>query len=270
MLAVLQSDWVSEQIDSAFAPRAKDIARRKEGITGVSEFPDIAEERTAHQPPDMTALREAAIRRVKSARPANEPLAAPTSADSKTAWAVAAAADGATIGQLARGLGFHASPSEIRRLEVRSFAEPFEELRDAADAWHATHGRRPRVFLANMGPVAHHTARASYAKNFFEAGGFEVAANDGFRDADAAAAAFADSGASIAVICSSDKLYPDVVPQVAAKLKAAGARSVVLAGNPAANETAWREAGVDRFIFMKCDVLATLQEMLREEGVLSP
>ena len=47
-----------------------------------------------------------------------------------------------------------------------------------------------------MGPVAHHTARATYAKNFFEAGGFEVVGNDGFRDADAAAKAFADSGAT--------------------------------------------------------------------------
>ena len=80
--------------------------------------------------------------------------------------------------------------------------------------------------------------------------------------------AFAASGASVAVICSSDKLYPEVVPALAPKLKAAGARCVVLAGNPAANEAAWRGAGVDRFIFIKCDVLATLRDMLREEGVL--
>jgi methylmalonyl-CoA mutase len=42
----------------------------------------------------------------------------------------------------------------------------------------------------------------------------------------------------------------------------------VLAGNPGANEAAWRAAGVDRFIFIKCDVLATLRDMLRAEGVL--
>ena len=75
--------------------------------------------------------------------------------------------------------------------------------------------------------------------------------------------------ATVAVICSSDKLYPDVVPQAAPKLKASGARSVVLAGNPGANEAAWRTAGVDRFIFVKCDVLATLREILREEGVVT-
>jgi methylmalonyl-CoA mutase len=155
-------------------------------------------------------------------------------------------------------------------LTPHPFAEPFEELRDASDAWQATHGKRPRVFLANMGPAADHTTRATYSKNFFEAGGFEVIGNNGFRDAEAAVRAFAESGAGIAVICSSDKLYPDLVPQVAPKLKAAGARTVVLAGNPGANETNWRTAGVDRFIFIRCDVLATLRELHREEGVLTP
>jgi len=176
---------------------------------------------------------------------------------------------GASIGQLARALGFHAEATVIPPLTPHMFAEPFEELRDASDAWQAAHGKRPRVFLANLGPVAHHSARATYAKNFFEAGGFEVVGNDGFKDASAAARAFAQSGATVSVICSSDKLYPALVPQVAPKLKAAGARSVVLAGNPGVNEAAWRAAGVDRFIFIKCDVLGTLREMLREEGVLA-
>ncbi len=47
-----------------------------------------------------------------------------------------------------------------------------------------------------------------------------------------------------------------------------GARSIVLAGHPGDNEQAWRAAGVDRFIFMKCDVLETLRELLREQGVM--
>ena len=37
---------------------------------------------------------------------------------------------------------------------------------------------RPTVFLVKLGPVSHHTARAAYSKNFFEAGGFE-AVNEG-------------------------------------------------------------------------------------------
>jgi methylmalonyl-CoA mutase len=269
MLRAVRGGWVARQIDSAFAPRARNLARRKEGITGVSEFPNVGERPVARPAPDRAALRAAAMRRLAAARREGPALTALAATAGKTAAAVEAAAQGASVGQIARALGLHAEPAAIPPLTPHPFAAPFEELRDASDAWQAAHGKRPRVFLANMGPVAHHTARATYAKNFFEAGGFEVVGNDGFKDAGAAASAFAASGATVAVICSSDKLYPDVVPQVAPRLKAAGARSVVLAGNPGANEAAWRTAGVDRFIFIKCDVLATLREMLREEGVLA-
>ena len=174
------------------------------------------------------------------------------------------------MGQLASMLEFQGSPADqVSALEPRSFAEPFEALRNASDAWRDSHGHRPRVFLANMGPVSHHIARATYAKNFFEAGGFEVIGNDGFEDGVSAAQAFCESGANIAVICSSDKLYGDMVPQIAPKLKASGARQVVLAGNPGENASSWQAAGIDRFIFMKCDVLETLRAMLRDEGVLA-
>jgi methylmalonyl-CoA mutase len=264
MLRALVSGSVARQIDSAFAPRAKNLARRKEGITGVSEFPNVGEAPVVRPAPDRTTLRAEATARLARVRRSFMATGEPP-----VATVMAAAEKGASIGQMARALGFHTAPATIPPLTPHPFAEPFEELRDASDAWQAAHGKRPRVFLANMGPVAHHTARATYAKNFFEAGGFEVVGSDGFKDADAAARAFAASGATVAVICSSDKLYPEMVPQVALRLKAAGARAVVLAGNPGANEAAWRGAGVDRFIFIKCDVLATLRDMLREEGVLT-
>ena len=44
---------------------------------------------------------------------------------------------------------------------------------------------------------------------------------------------------------------------------------MVLAGHPGANEARYRAAGVDRFIFIRCDVLGTLRDLLREEGVLA-
>jgi methylmalonyl-CoA mutase len=269
MLEAIQSGWVVDQIDSAFAPRAKDIARRKEGITGISEFPDLGEERVNRPEPDRGDLRKKAADRISNARRDGETLNAVASADSKAAAALEAAVAGASFGQLAKSLGFHEETTNITPLAPHPFAEPFEELRDASDAWYADQGYRPRVFLANLGPLAHHTARAAYSKNFFEAGGLEVVSNNGFEDADSAAAALSESGARVAVICSSDKLYPDLVPEVVPKLKAAGARTVVLAGNPGGNEEAWREAGVDRFIFMKCDVLTTLRDILSEEGVLT-
>jgi methylmalonyl-CoA mutase len=268
LLAALDSGWIANQINAAYAPRAKDIARRKEGITGVSEFPDLREPSLGPAAPDPRAVRDQAARRVAAARRDPLPIPAQAAGEPRAMAIVRAAAQGASIGQIARALGFHNQGTELQPLVARSFAEPFELLRDASDAWQAAHGRRPRVFLANLGPVSHYTARATYAKNFFEAGGFEVSGNEGYPDAESAAKALAADGASVAVICSSDKLYTELVPQAAPLLKTAGARTVVLAGNPAANEATWRAAGVDRFIFIKCDVLATLREMLTEEGVL--
>jgi methylmalonyl-CoA mutase len=105
-----------------------------------------------------------------------------------------------------------------------------------------------------------------------EAGGFEVTGGAGYADAAGAVEAWRGAGAeaaNIAVICGKDEQYPTLVPELARGLHAAGVRTVILAGNPGANESAYREAGVDRFVFVKCDVVGVLRGLLVEEGVLS-
>ncbi len=47
-------------------------------------------------------------------------------------------------------------------------------------AYLTTTGTRPKIFLANLGTPADFTARATFAKNFFESGGIEAITNDGF------------------------------------------------------------------------------------------
>ena len=137
------------------------------------------------------------------------------------------------------------------------------------DAYAGAHGdKRPRVFLANLGTRREFLARSNYARDFFEAGEFEPVDNDGFTDAQAAVTAFAASGAEIAVICSTDARYATDAEQVAPKLRAAGARTVVLAGNPGANEARYRCVGLDQFIFIKCNVLEILRSLLRQVGAL--
>lgn len=104
-------------------------------------------------------------------------------------------------------------------------------------------------------------ARASFAEGFFEAGGIEAPANDGFKDTDALVAAFKASGARIACLCSSDEIYGREAGTAAAALKGAGAKAVYLAGKPGGQEAAWRKAGIDDFIFAGSDVLAALQQI---------
>jgi methylmalonyl-CoA mutase len=136
-------------------------------------------------------------------------------------------------------------------------AEPYEHLRDASDRMLAKTGARPKVFLANLGALAEFTARASFAKTFFEAGGVEATANDGFKSRDEMIAAFKASGAKLVCLCSTDAIYEREAADAAKALAQAGAAHIYLAGRPK-DADALKAAGVGTFIFAGCDVLATL------------
>jgi len=133
-----------------------------------------------------------------------------------------------------------AGPVPLRRL-----AEPFEDLRDRADAAAAP----PVVHLVALGPLAEHSARAAFATNLFAVGGLRV--DD-------------DPGAPLAVVCGTDSRYVAEAVDAVAALKATGVRRVYLAGRPGDHEDAWRAAGVDEFIHAGCDVLDVLGRALDE------
>ena len=137
-------------------------------------------------------------------------------------------------------------------------AEDFEALRDRGDERLARTGARGKIFLANLGALADFSARAGFAKNLFEAGGFEAPMNDGFADDKALAAGFEASGASIACLCASDETYVARVESAARSLAARGAKQIWLAGRPGENETRWRAAGVTGFVFAGCDAIDAL------------
>jgi methylmalonyl-CoA mutase len=146
----------------------------------------------------------------------------------------------------------------IEPLPSVRLAEPFEALRDASDVILKKTGARPKVFLANLGKISEFTARAMFAKNFYEAGGIEALSNDGFKDQAEMIAAFKASGAKLACLCSSDNVYEAEAADAAKALTAAGA-IVHLAGRPGDLEAALTKAGVKTFVFMGCDVVSTLQ-----------
>lgn len=141
-----------------------------------------------------------------------------------------------------------------KALPAIRLAEPFEKLRDASDAIHKATGTRPKVFLATLGKPADNIARATFAKNFFEAGGIEAVEFAGHD----LASAFASSGAPLACLCSSDEVYANEAAVAARALVAAGAKHVYLAGRPGDLADALKQAGVQGYVFAGCDALATL------------
>jgi methylmalonyl-CoA mutase len=152
-----------------------------------------------------------------------------------------------------------AAPEQMfEPLPAIRLAEPFEALRDASDKFLARTGARPKIFLANLGTPADFTARATFASNFFAAGGIEAVNHESEAPA-ALASAFKASGVALACLCSSDRIYEREATAAAEALKAAGAQHIYLAGRPGNREAALRTAGVQSFIFEGCDTPGTLQ-----------
>ena len=141
-----------------------------------------------------------------------------------------------------------------RRWRRCRLSEPFERLRDRSDAYLAKAGTRPKVFLACLGRPADFNARASFAKSLFESGGIEAVEGKG----DNLAKRFKESGAKLACLCSSDKVYEREAEAAAKALAKPGAARIYLAGKPGAHRAALDKAGVGTFLHQGCDTLEIL------------
>ena len=159
------------------------------------------------------------------------------------------------------------SEEMVRPLVPHRLAEPFEALRDASDAFVAKGNPAPTIFLASIGAVIDHTGRSTWVKNYLAAGGIASLTTDGYASADDAAKAFKASGVTTACICSSDALYAEHAEATAKALKAAGAKLVLMAGRPGEREAALKAAGVDQFLFVGADAVATLKGLQGKLGV---
>jgi methylmalonyl-CoA mutase len=190
----------------------------------------------------------------------------------KLASMIDAASAGATVGEIAgvwRSAG-RDQPATARPLPERRQAEAYEELRGAMTGFVERTGSRARVFLAAMGPVGQHQARADFSAAFFAAGGYDVLATGEFDTPERAAQAAAASGSPIVVLCSADDTYPAIVPRFCALLKAARPDvTVVLAGYPAVHAENFRKAGIDEFIHVRANVVEVLRSLAKRIGVMA-
>jgi methylmalonyl-CoA mutase len=109
---------------------------------------------------------------------------------------------------------------------VRPYGHAFEALRDEPAAG--------AVFLATMGTVAAHTARATFASNLFAAGGIDVVNAGRHDDLAAVLASYAgpDGGQPVVCLVGADAAYDAWGAALVAALREAGARWVIVAGKP--------------------------------------
>jgi methylmalonyl-CoA mutase len=152
------------------------------------------------------------------------------------------------------------APAEGAMAPIR-LADPFERLRDLSDAFLARAGARPRVYLAALGPETKHRRRVQFMREWLEIGGFEAVYDGETTAAEEAAPRLTASGARLVCLCGTDDAYAEQAETVAKAFKASGAKGVALVGRPGEFERAWRAAGVDAFVFVGADAVATLRSL---------
>lgn len=200
IVAALKDGTIGRWLEDSWQKRAKRIARRKDPICGVSEFPVLDE-------------------------------AAPSRAN----WTIS-------------------NPNAL--LPIRRLSEPFENLRDSV----ATSGIEPKVFLASLSSLAEDSARLAFTENLLAAGGISTQVGS--------AEEFESKDFTMAVLCSSDKIYAEQAHEATATLRAAGCQWVYLAGRPKGDlAEITKAAGIDGTLYAGCDAVALLQEMLEHLGV---
>ncbi len=133
---------------------------------------------------------------------------------------------------------------------VQPYAAPYEQMRTTAPD--------RKVFLATMGPIAAHTARATFATNLFAAGGVAVDVAGPTDGVEAVIAAY--DGQPVACLAGTDAAYAEWGADLVAALRAAGAAYVVLAGKPGEKTVQhgpdddavddWAAVGVDALGFL--------------------
>ncbi|MEO6472153.1 MAG: methylmalonyl-CoA mutase family protein [Aeromicrobium sp.] len=127
--------------------------------------------------------------------------------------------------------------------EVARYGADFEAMRDERAA--------TPVFLATMGPIAAHTARATFAANLFAAGGIDTVIAGATADVDEVIAAY--DGSPVVCLAGNDKAYEEWGADLIAALRKAGATWVILAGKV-------KDLEVDQSAAVGVDALAFLHE----------
>ncbi|MBR0284904.1 MAG: methylmalonyl-CoA mutase, partial [Selenomonadaceae bacterium] len=186
--------------------------------------------------------------------------------------AIRAAQAGATIAELAEALhDGNRSTEQVDPILPHRWSERFEALRKTTEEYREKHGDNVKIFLANMGPIPQHKARADFTTGFLQVGAFEVLGNNGFETVEDAAAAAKESGADAVVICSTDAAYPEIVPALAPKLHEVLPKATVFLAGAAPKDLldTYNNAGIDEYISVRANCYKILQLLQKKKGMIA-
>ncbi len=254
MMAALLDGSLQSDIDSVHDERLKNIARRQEPLTGLSEFANLAEADVTADQADTQSSREKAIERLnRRVYQADEELSVKNPQSLCNAMQ-----QGASVFDLGHKIA--GDECNARALKTRRLGAQFEALRDASDSFVQNHGKRPAVYVLTLGTAAQFNARAGFVKNFFAAGGIDVVLSRTTTDPDSAAREWAKTQLPIAVLCSNDSLYEQHGAEYIRALKESGLAKLYIAGKALSEH-------VDAQLHVQSNTLEILQSVHRILGV---
>ena len=276
IVAALRAGTVQEGIAKVLADRFKNADLRRDRIVGNNMYPNMTETLLETRAEDTAALKAQRTKDIEAylsdidTKHRDEALAA-FKADGSVQNAVEAALAGATIAELMAALTAGKGAETVAAIAPHRWSERFEALRRRTEDYKAAKDDNVKIFLANMGPIPQHKARADFTTGFLQVGAFEVLGNDGFKTVDEAAEAARASGADAVVICSTDATYPEIVPVLAPKLhKVLPQARVFLAGAaPKDLLETYKEAGIDEYISVRANCYEILEGLQKQKGMIA-
>lgn len=278
MAAALKAGFVQNSIADVHKEKTKKLARRKNVAIGTNMYANLDEKLPEFYTPDYKKMAESRANELKSFKQKRNEvkelgeLSSLVTALEKSAIeivdkVITAAANGATISELYAALEKEGEIVTVPPITIQRGVEAYELLRQKAVDYKERTGERPKIFLANMGPLRQYKARADFTTGFLQPGGFLVVSNDGFETVEAAVDATIASKAAIVVMCSTDATYPDLVPAFTEAIKNKKPdMTVAIAGYPKENIESFKQMGVDDFIYLQADNLQLLQKFQQKVG----
>ena len=260
---------IQDDIAAVVAKRNENVAFRKDTILGTNKYPNLLE-----TPVDSVIN----VKPEEVTKHFEEVKARKKDVETKSIWSVKwderiakmieAYENGATIADV-YGTKPRTNDIKCKPIPIYRTAALFEELRFAANDYKTKTGKAPQMYFECFGTLKQYKPRADFSTDFFAIAGFEITMGQGFITAKDAISNIEKIDAPIVVICSTDDIYPEVVPEYVAELKKKKPNiKIILAGLPKDYVDAFKQAGVDDFIHIKSNVYETLKGLLQTIGAL--
>ena len=277
IVEALRGGSVQEGIAKILADRFKNADLRKDRIVGNNMYPNMTEVLLDRREEDTAAMKKARTEAINAylsdidADHCKQALAA-FKADGALGHGIEAAFAGATIAELMAAVTEGKGTGEtVAAIAPHRWSERFEALRQRTEDYKAAKNDNVKIFLANMGPIPQHKARADFTTGFLQVGAFEVLGNDGFKTVEEAAEAARASGADAVVICSTDATYPEIVPALAPKLHEVlpNARVFLAGAAPKDLLETYNKAGIDEYISVRANCYEVLESLQKKKGMIA-